>query len=135
MHQSHEIIEKSALQKDSQGREHLYVFAPVLVPQCVDLQNQWANAETIKEAAHCFMEKFQESGYRHKAILSKSAITIVENFISKSAMSFGGKEFPAGTWFMGCKVFAKELIDQIQSGQLKGFSIGGNGDLHPKLPQ
>jgi hypothetical protein len=51
--------------------------------------------------------------------------------VSKSVSEFGGRSFPAGTWFMAFKVFNKELIHQIQTGQITGFSIGGSGDLNP----
>lgn len=132
MEQSHEFIEKSApLQKDRLGREYLYVFAPVLVPDYVDLQKQWGKPGTIESAAHEFIEKYQGSKRGHKTFLSKSEAAIVESYVSKSVSEFDGRTFPAGTWFMAFKVFSKELIQQIQTGQITGFSIGGSGDLNP----
>lgn len=127
MNQQHEIV-KTELRKDRQGRDFLYVFAPVLVPNFLDLQKQWVSKETIEEASFTFMEKYQDAGWRHKALLAKSAVTIVENFISKSEMTFGSRTFPQGTWFQGFLIFSKELIQQVQRGELKGFSIGGKAD-------
>lgn len=107
----------------------MYVFAPVLVPNLLDKQKQWVSKETIRQACYDFMEKYGDAGYRHKALLAKSAVVIVENEISKEERTYqtanGPKTYPVGTWFQGHLVFSKELMEQIESGRLTGFSIGG----------
>lgn len=107
-----------------------------MVPGHVDLQNQWITKEHIRAAMNDFMERYQDTGYRHKALLSKSAVCLVENYQSDRELTFSmpdGKSitYPEGTWFQGRNVFAKELRDGILSGEINGLSIGGAGDLNP----
>jgi hypothetical protein len=140
VNQTHEITKASTvLRKDKNHKEYLYVFAAALVPGKMDLQDQWITKEEIRETLDDFMERYQDIGYRHQALLAKSSAVLVDNFQSDREMTFDlvskSVTYPAGTWFQGIKVFSKELIQKILSGEITGLSIGGRADkIIQRLP-
>ncbi len=116
-----------AIAKTSEHPNYSYVLAPALVPEAVDHQGDIISAEEIEKAAHDFMADSQQPGLMHKTMLRKHDSQIVESYILRSAQKFGKITYPAGTWFVGMRVYNPEIRKRIREGKLTGFSIGGRG--------
>ena len=101
------------------------IYGIVYSPNKEDSQGDYATAETIEKAADDFM--IQLSGTNaidtnHNMII-EPGLNIVENWIVRK----GDELFPneTGAWAIGVKVKDDEIWNEIQKGELTGFSIYG----------
>lgn len=104
------------------------VTGVVLEPDEVDAQNDTISAETIKEAAHEFLSEYNrltKLGLMHR-MFGNLGINLVESWIAKGDFKLGEQDIKKGTWLMTVKVMDDALWKKVKSGQITGFSIGGN---------
>lgn len=118
-------------------------YAPVLIPDVVDLQGDVVTRLEIEMAAHSYLSKARKVGIQHGK--TKNDIEggiyedstgvpweVVESFIiPEPGMSIGGTFFPAGTWFMVGHILDEKVWAAVVSGALTGLSIGGTAVRTP----
>jgi hypothetical protein len=126
---------------DRRRREYRFIKSIVMTPGKLDKQNDWTDADEIEDAIHEFMMNLQktqdqdESGisYRHSRLIKSNDAMIVECCKTDFPETWNGKEFPAGSWKVGIRVYDQSLFPEIDSGQLRGCSIEGSA-RHQEMP-
>lgn len=111
--------------------EERYVLGVVLEPETEDTQHDIYSADTIRSAAHKFMEDFGNLGLMHKVNVSGKA-RVLESYIAPVAFKVGGQAIKKGTWMLAVRVLDDELWKAIKGGELTGFSIGGSAIRRPE---
>jgi len=99
------------------------VYAEVYLPMVADSQGDFMTAEGIEGIAHNFMGsgKVRAIDTEHDGVPNGSFV--IESFIAKTE----DKTFIPGSWVLGLKVPDPNLWTMIESGELKGLSMEGNG--------
>lgn len=114
--------------------EERYVLGIVLEPQdpdCpLDSQGDVYTAETIRRAAHLFMEEYRNIGLQHSGLVNDK-VKILETWIQHEDTVIGGQNVKAGSWLMAVRVIDDQLWEDVKAGRLTGFSIGGTGKRTP----
>lgn len=105
--------------------EERLVYGEVLIPEEVDAQKEIYSEEEVRQAAHGFMENFQNLGVMHKE-LANGRLKILESFIAPVEMEIAGKKIKKGTWLLAVRVISDKLWKQVKDGKWTGFSIGGS---------
>lgn len=111
------------------GEERI-VFGVVLEPDEVDAQGDTIDAETIKVAAHKFMEDFGNLGLQHKEIVN-GKLKLLESFLAPVGFKVDGEQVKKGTWLMKERVVDDALWAAVKKGEFTGFSIGGSAIRKP----
>jgi hypothetical protein len=111
-----------------------YILGIVLVPDEVDLQGEFYTAETIRKAAHWYMEYYRQIGDEHRSIMVYGNNTpdqegvpasLVESYLAPVAFEMNGEKVPVGTWLVGMKFYDPVYWARIESGEITGLSMGG----------
>jgi site-specific DNA-adenine methylase len=105
--------------------EERYVLGVVLEPETVDAQDDIYSAAEVRDAAHGFMEQYQNIGLMHRGLVN-GHVKILESYLAPTAFSLDGAQVRKGTWLLAVRVLDDELWAQIKSGDLTGLSIGGS---------
>jgi len=111
--------------------EERYVLGIVLEPETVDAQKDIYAAAEVREAAHKFMQEYQNIGLMHQGLVNKG-VKILESYLAPAAFELDGTQVRKGTWLLAVRVLDDELWKQIKAGELGGFSIGGSAQRHPE---
>jgi len=102
----------------------------VLVPEVVDAQGDIISKEVIATAAHMFLASYNAAtklGLMHKDF--KPQFELYESFIAPMDMSIVSKVVKAGSWVIVIHVMDTKVWEQVKSGKLTGFSIGGKAKV------
>ncbi len=105
--------------------EERYVLGVVLEPETVDAQSDIYSAAEVREAAHRFMEEYQNVGLMHRDLVN-GKVKILESYVAPAAFELDGTQVRKGTWLLAVRVLDDALWGQIKAGELSGFSIGGS---------
>jgi DNA adenine methylase len=100
------------------------VFGVVLEPGEVDAQGDTISEDEIETAAHEWLAKYQNRGLMHRKLIN-AKIRIFESYISPADLTIGGQRVKKGTWLLMYHVLDDQIWQQIKSGKLRGFSMGG----------
>lgn len=125
-------LEKSIafLRKAGEPEEKRLVYGIVLEPETPDSQGDIYSADEIEAAAHGFMADYQNVGHMHTALVN-DGVEIVESYLCPGDLEIGGQPVKAGTWILVVRVTNDQLWEQVKSGALTGFSIGGFAERVP----
>lgn len=104
--------------------EERYVFGIVLEPETVDAQKDIYSAVEVRDAAHRFMEEYQNIGLMHRGYVN-GAVKILESYVAPTEFEVDGTKVKKGTWLLAVRVQDDSLWQQVKTGELGGFSIGG----------
>jgi hypothetical protein len=108
-------------------------YGAVYVPWEVDLQGQYATAETVRKMAHRFMERRGVPKDMHAVRHMKDGgrpYEIIESFVSRD----GDTHFPIpGSWVIGAR-FHPDVWEDVKRGGRQGYSIGGRWGRYALLP-
>ncbi len=104
--------------------EERYVFGIVLEPETVDAQKDIYSAVEVRDAAHRFMEEYQNIGLMHRGYVN-GAVKILESYVAPTEFEVDGTKVKKGTWLLAVRVQDDSLWQQVKNGELGGFSIGG----------
>lgn len=114
------------------------LYGPVLIPDQLiyrvdeDSQAEYYvkySAETVKKAAHRYITRNMHHNANLEHAVPTAGVVTVESWLQydekndKSAAL--GFSTPAGTWYIGQRVTDPVLIDEIDAGTFKGFSLEG----------
>jgi site-specific DNA-adenine methylase len=105
--------------------EERYVLGVVLEPETVDAQNDIYSVAEVREAAHRFMQEYQNVGLMHRDLVN-GKVKILESYLAPAAFAMSGTQVRKGTWLLAVRVLDDGLWAQIKNGELTGLSIGGS---------
>ena len=105
--------------------EERYVLGIVLEPEFVDSQNDIYSANEIRNAAHRFLESFQNVGLMHEGYVNNQ-VKIIESYLAPVDFDLAGQKIKKGTWLLALHILDDKLWDLIKSGELTGLSMGGS---------
>lgn len=117
-------VSKIVAPEDLAKEDQRIVFGIVLEPDTVDAQGDTIGPEEIEQAAHKWLAKFQDRGYMHRRIVN-GKVEIFESYLSPVAFSIGGQKVKKGAWLLMYHIKDDELWNQVKSGEITGFSMGG----------
>jgi hypothetical protein len=111
--------------------EERFVYGIVLEPDVVDKQQDTYTEETIRTAAHKFLEEYGGTiGLQHREF-ANGRVKLLESFVAPADIKIGDTEIKKGTWLMGCRVVDDTLWSDVKAGKFTGFSIGGSAIRTP----
>lgn len=105
--------------------EERYVLGIVLEPETVDAQRDIYSAPEVREAAHRFMADFQNVGLMHREVVT-GRVKILESYVAPAGFELDGTSVKKGTWLLAVRIVDDGLWQEIKTGGLTGFSIGGS---------
>lgn len=105
--------------------EERYVLGIVLEPETVDAQNDIYSGAEVRDAAHRFMEEYQNIGLMHRDLVN-GRVKILESYLAPASFALDGTQVRKGTWLLAVRVLDDDLWAQVKSGELTGLSIGGS---------
>jgi len=111
-----------------QDAELRVVYGIVYEPNTADSDGDWASVETIQRAAHGFLREYGYIGVEHdnQQVIEKAQdISVVESFLFPFDGILGEQQITKGTWILGAKILNDFIWEQIQKGELTGFSMHG----------
>ena len=125
-------FEKSVrLIKGADPGDERFVLGIVLEPDIVDAQGDTYSIDEVRQAAHRFMEEFGGLGLMHQMRVNDQ-VKILESYLAPGEVELGGVAVRKGTWLLAVHVLSDQLWEQVKSGQLTGFSIGGSARKIPE---
>jgi len=101
----------------------------VMVPDKVDLQNDFAREETIRGFADqfaTFAEAGEAGGGIMHAVFPDDWLSLERNEVLDEAEEIGGTEAPAGAWVQEWQYHNDQLWSLVEDGILSGYSIGAD---------
>lgn len=110
--------------------EEQTITGVVLVPEVVDAQGDIISSEVIRKAAHNFLAGYNSTtklGLMHKDF--RPQFELYESYIVPIDTVVGKEIVTAGSWIIVIHVLEKKVWDQVKSGKLTGFSIGGKAKV------
>jgi len=117
--------------KGADPSDERYVLGIVLEPETVDAQGDIYSADEIRQAAHRFMEEFGGLGLMHQLRVNDQ-VKVLESYLAPVEFSLGEVAVKKGTWLLAVRILSDALWEQVKSGQLTGFSIGGSARKYPQ---
>lgn len=112
----------------AKSEDEQFVLGPVLVPDTEDLQGDVVSADEIRQAAHRFMEWYQDIHLQHER---DTTLKVTESFVAPVDFQLGDYLVKAGTWLLGVHVTDPGIWQMVKDGRLRGFSIGGYAERVP----
>ncbi|WP_411734894.1 XkdF-like putative serine protease domain-containing protein [Paenibacillus sp. M2] len=122
---------KNAIQKQVQiakvdDTQHI-VIGVVYQPDVEDVHGDMMDAVEIEKAAHLFMENQHTYNIDKQHDLDTDKGYVVESYIAPCDMVIGDQVIAKGSWVAGVKVTDDDTWEDIQKGEITGFSMWGVG--------
>lgn len=125
-------FDRVEIKKNAKGEEKRLVTGVVLEPDEVDAQDDWEKVETIERAAHLFLANYNKSpddggtqlGVMHK-VFGDIGVELVECYVAPAAFKLGKKKVKKGSWIVTVHISSDKRWEEVKSGKLNGFSVGG----------
>jgi hypothetical protein len=113
--------------KDFQGIVLGIVAEPDAKP---DVDGHTISKEAVQSTCWEYNKNFQTIAYRHSQRFTKDEAQLLESYIAPVDFEIekpdGSKGIiKEGTWLMRWEIYSPELKEQVKSGFIKGFSLGG----------
>lgn len=122
---------KEALQKDIRiakaDKAKQIVYGLVYEPDEADAHGDTMTVDEIEKAAHGFMERQNTYNIDKQHDLDVDKGYVVESYIAPVDMELGDQEIKKGSWVAGVKVTNTDTWEQIEKGEITGFSMWGVG--------
>lgn len=109
------------------NEEKRLVTGIVLEPDEVDAQGDTITEEEIAAAAHRFLKRYNAAtklGLMHK-MFGDIGVELVESFVAPFDFELGSGKVKKGSWVITIHVVSDQVWNDVKSGKLTGFSIGG----------
>ncbi|MGN9169492.1 XkdF-like putative serine protease domain-containing protein [Paenibacillus polymyxa] len=124
-------VGKNAIQKQVQIAKvddaKKVVIGVVYQPDVADAHGDQMDAEEIEKAAHLFMENQHTYNIDKQHDLDTDKGYVVESYIAPCDMEIGDQTIIKGSWVAGVKVTDDDTWEDIQKGEITGFSMWGVG--------
>lgn len=128
--------DSEALEKDNEERityinrliksEERIVVGVVLEPETVDSQGDIYSEQEVELAADRFMEHYRTFKLMHEGKPINDKVTPLQSYTVPADFEINGDKVKKGTWLLKLRVNDETIWQQIKSGKLTGFSIGGH---------
>lgn len=119
-------VEKTAytvVLKAEGEEEERTAYGVVLEPETTDTQGEIYSEDEIRKTAWAFLEKYQNFGLMHEEI--RRDIRPLESYLAPVDFEVNGDQIKKGTWMLRVRVLDDQTWEDIKTGKLTGFSIGG----------
>lgn len=103
------------------------VIGVVYQPDVEDAHGDMMDAVEIEKAAHLFMENQHTYNIDKQHDLEADKGYVVESYIAPCDMEIGDQVIAKGSWVAGVKVTDDQTWEDIQKGEITGFSMWGVG--------
>lgn len=103
-----------------------YVTGIVYEPMKEDSQGEFMTEDEIRKAAYWFVKNGDKVDLQH-SFEPADGVAVVESYVAPGDIEIGGETVIKGTWIMTAEVTNDEIWEQIQKGEVTGFSMGGTG--------
>ncbi len=114
------------------------LYGPVLIPEqliyrvdentSIEYYVKYS-ADTVKKATHRYISRNMHHNVNVEHAVPVSNVVTVESWLQLDEQNDKsvalGFNTPAGTWYIGQRVTEPDLIEQIDAGTFKGFSLEG----------
>ncbi len=104
-----------------------YVTGIVYEPMTEDCHGNYMTEEEIAKAAYWFAKNGDNVDLQHSFEPIEDA-AVVESWISKVDFELNGENVKKGTWLITIEIPDNEIWNNIKSGKITGFSMGGMGN-------
>lgn len=104
--------------------EKRIVYGVALVPWEIDLQGDIMTEEEVENAAHAFVENFQNIDEMHKV---SGLGTLLESYLAPVDFEMNGVKITKGSWVLVTRA-KKSVWEKIKNNELVGYSIGYSGE-------
>lgn len=101
------------------------VFGIVYAPDEKDADGDEMDAATIAAACYEYNAFFRNTLYRHSIALTTDQVVLLESYIAPVDMKINDVEIKSGTWLQRWQIKDPALQEQIRTGEIVGFSLGG----------
>ncbi len=103
-----------------------YVTGIAYEPMTEDAHGNYMTEDEIVKAAYWFQKNGDRVDLQH-SFEELSGACVVENWITKSEEIIGDTTVQKGTWLVTVEISDPDVWDQIEKGEITGFSMGGVG--------
>jgi hypothetical protein len=118
--------------KTDAAKRLVFGFANVSVSKdgdpVTDLQDDQIPPDALEKAAYKFVLTSRIGGLEHQEM---GVATLVESFFltpeKLAAMGVSDPTYKGASWWVGFRVDDPDTWDRVQKGELRAFSIGGEG--------
>lgn len=107
------------------------VYGIVYEPHVEDAHGDYMTPEEIEKAAHGFLKDAREIDKQHD--FQGGVGEVVESYIAPSDFEMGGEVIKKGSWVLVTKA-SDEIWEQIQKGEITGYSMAGTADIGKQEP-
>lgn len=125
---------------DEAAPEERYILGIVLeptdgtdgAPLQPDTQGDIYSAADVRKAAHAWMEEHGNVDLAHSwEPTAKDQVRVLESYIAPVDMDINGTKIRKGTWLLALRVLDDEIWQQIKTGGIGAYSIGGKAFREP----
>lgn len=96
------------------------VFGEILVPETLNVYNDWMTREDVKRCAYEFARQGYGVEITHNAVnVAGQKCYVVESFIARD----NDEDFIPGSWVVGIKITDDDTWQDILAGKINGFSF------------
>ncbi len=99
----------------------------VYQPDLPDAHDDLMTADEIEKAAHLFMENQHTYNIDKQHDLETDEGFVIESHIAEVDMTLGDQDIKKGSWIAAVKVTSDDTWEQIEKGEITGFSMWGVG--------
>ena len=109
--------------------DELYLTGVVIANGIPDVDEDVLNAKDIKIIFSKYMNRLTDINHDD---VSYYGIEVLANWISETNTTIAGRTVPAKSWLATVKVLNPEIIDLVNRGELRGFSLSSTyvGDVN-----
>lgn len=107
--------------------ENHFVTGIVYEPMEEDAHGNYMTEDEIIKAAHWFYKNGNMVDLQHSFKPLANA-SVVESWVAKADFDIDGEQIRKGTWLMTVEIADDDVWNDIEKGEITGFSMGGVGD-------
>ncbi|TYS31768.1 XkdF-like putative serine protease domain-containing protein [Bacillus pumilus] len=107
------------------------VYGIVYEPNVADAHGDYMTPEEIEKAAHGFLKDARHIDKQHD--FQDGVGEVVESYIAPADFEVGGELIQKGSWVLVTKA-SDEIWEQIQKGEITGYSMAGTADIGKQEP-
>lgn len=104
-----------------------FVTGIVYEPLAEDSQGNYMTEDEIIKAAHWFYKNGNKVDLQH-SFEPLDGASVVESWVAKADFDIDGEQIRKGTWLMTVEIADDDVWNDIEKGEITGFSMGGVGD-------
>ena len=126
MSQAPKITRNVEFIKKADALKRGLVYGLVYEPLVKDTHEDFATAEEIESAAHAYLPAAMLNvEHKNEETLKSTDSVVVESYIAPCDFQIDDDVVKKGSWILVTKIFSKELLEDVRSGKITGYSMEG----------